>query len=217
LDEVLAVGDESFQRKCLDIFENYKTTKQTIVLVTHEMETVKRFCNRALLINDGNLIDQGDPQRIADEYSRLNQDQSDKQAPAIKHDNTSDLKINLRDASGKEAKRFNYGDTLKIDLKWPKGKQVKNAGAAIYAPLGECVYATNTFIDKKEIKGNSISLSLELKLGSGKYYIIAGTFLDRPEQKVDFVTHGPELVINNEKAIGGEGITRLKHNWEQVK
>ena len=46
-DEVLAVGDEAFQRKCIDIFEQYKASGQTVVLVTHDMETVKKFCNRA--------------------------------------------------------------------------------------------------------------------------------------------------------------------------
>jgi len=213
LDEVLAVGDESFQRKCLDVFENYKNVKQTVVLVTHDMETVRRFCSQALLIDDGNIIDCGDPHKVAEEYSRLNQEKIDQQRPLIKSDKNNDLDISLLDATGKEAKRFDYGDSMHIKLSWPQSKQVQNAGVSIYTTIGECVYATNTFVDKQPISGQSAIMEVRLKIGAGKYYIMAGTFLDQPEKKVDFVTRGPEFTMNAEKIIKGEGITRLNHTW----
>src|SRR5207253_7614172 len=64
IDEVLAVGDEAFQRKCLDIFEQYKSSGQTVVLVTHDMDTVRKYCNRAMLIDAGKVIDMGDPRVV---------------------------------------------------------------------------------------------------------------------------------------------------------
>ncbi|MGB4967010.1 MAG: ABC transporter ATP-binding protein, partial [Candidatus Saccharimonadales bacterium] len=60
LDEVLAVGDEAFQKKCISVFENYKAAKRTVVLVTHDMGMVERFCNRALLIDNGTINAIGD-------------------------------------------------------------------------------------------------------------------------------------------------------------
>jgi len=71
-DEVLAVGDEAFQRKCLNIFDQYKTDGQTVILVTHDMGTVRRFCNRAVLIDCGKVVDIGKPDKVASEYSQLN-------------------------------------------------------------------------------------------------------------------------------------------------
>ena len=71
-DEVLAVGDEAFQQKCIDVFEKYKADKQTVILVTHDMDTVKKFCNKAILINKGKIIESGNPRRVADIYSQLN-------------------------------------------------------------------------------------------------------------------------------------------------
>ena len=68
-DEVLAVGDEAFQSKCLDIFEKYKAAKQTVVLVTHNMETVRRFCNRAMLLDNGKILEIGDPRKVSRKYS----------------------------------------------------------------------------------------------------------------------------------------------------
>ncbi|MEI7689562.1 MAG: ABC transporter ATP-binding protein [Candidatus Saccharibacteria bacterium] len=72
-DEVLAVGDEAFQRKCLNIFEQYRQEGQTVILVTHDMSTVRRFCNRVVLIDCGKVVDIGGPDKVASEYSRLNQ------------------------------------------------------------------------------------------------------------------------------------------------
>ena len=70
LDEVLAVGDAAFQQKCNDYFASLKGN-QTVILVTHSMENVRKFCDRAILIEDGRIIDDGDPKKIAEEYLNL--------------------------------------------------------------------------------------------------------------------------------------------------
>lgn len=71
LDEVLAVGDEAFQRKCNDYFYKSKKEGKTVILVTHSMESVRQFCSRAVLINDGVVEAEGDPDKVADQYSKL--------------------------------------------------------------------------------------------------------------------------------------------------
>ena len=69
-DEVLAVGDEAFQRKCNDYFDLIKKDKsKTVILVTHSMDAVKRYCNRALLIEDGTIKHMGSPSDVANQYS----------------------------------------------------------------------------------------------------------------------------------------------------
>lgn len=75
LDEVLAVGDEAFQRKCADFFDQIKQDKsKTVILVTHDMSAVKKYCNRAILIKDGEIIVKGSPEDAANEYSMENLD-----------------------------------------------------------------------------------------------------------------------------------------------
>ena len=71
LDEVLAVGDAAFQKKCEDYFKNLKENHQTVILVTHSMENVRRFCTRAILIDDGKIVKDGKPDKIADAYLKL--------------------------------------------------------------------------------------------------------------------------------------------------
>lgn len=70
LDEVLAVGDAAFQEKCQQYFESLHGN-QTVVLVTHSMENVRKFCDRAILIDKGKITCEGDPEKVAAEYMRL--------------------------------------------------------------------------------------------------------------------------------------------------
>lgn len=69
LDEVLAVGDEAFQKKCQNYFFEAKRLKKTVILVTHSMPDVRRYCDRAMLIQDGKVAKIGDPDAVADAYS----------------------------------------------------------------------------------------------------------------------------------------------------
>lgn len=71
LDEVLAVGDAAFQQKCSDYFNSLKDRNQTVILVTHSMENVRKFCTRAILIDNGLIVKEGDPNKIADAYTKL--------------------------------------------------------------------------------------------------------------------------------------------------
>ena len=69
LDEVLAVGDEAFQRKCNDYFQERKKSGKTTILVTHDMGAVKKYCNKAVLIENGLVKAIGDPFDVSDQYS----------------------------------------------------------------------------------------------------------------------------------------------------
>ncbi|MBI2220465.1 MAG: ABC transporter ATP-binding protein [Acidobacteria bacterium] len=70
VDEVLAVGDEGFTHKCLDKFAEFKRRGRTILLVTHSLNLVERFCDEALWLDAGAVRAQGDPRRVVDSYIR---------------------------------------------------------------------------------------------------------------------------------------------------
>ena len=70
LDEVLAVGDAAFQQKCSDYFAAIKG-KQTVILVTHDMDNVRKYCNRAILIEDGKIKLDSTPDKVANAYQKL--------------------------------------------------------------------------------------------------------------------------------------------------
>lgn len=68
VDEVLAVGDEGFTHKCLDKFSEFRRRGKTIMLVTHSLGVVERFCDEALWLDGGRVRAQGDPKRVIDAY-----------------------------------------------------------------------------------------------------------------------------------------------------
>jgi ABC-type polysaccharide/polyol phosphate transport system ATPase subunit len=72
IDEVLAVGDAAFQQKCFDKFEAIRAGNRTVLLVTHAMDAVQRFCNRAMLIEHGRVVCSGDPETVSNRYLDLN-------------------------------------------------------------------------------------------------------------------------------------------------
>jgi ABC-type polysaccharide/polyol phosphate transport system ATPase subunit len=72
VDEVLAVGDANFQQKCFDVFHGLKDAGKTILFVTHDMGAVQRFCDRALLLERGEMRIIGEPDRVASHYVELN-------------------------------------------------------------------------------------------------------------------------------------------------
>jgi ABC-type polysaccharide/polyol phosphate transport system ATPase subunit len=72
VDEVLAVGDASFQQKCFEAFQRMKDAGKTILLVTHDMGLVERFCDRAMLIERGEVLRIGDPHTIGRLYNEVN-------------------------------------------------------------------------------------------------------------------------------------------------
>ena len=80
IDEVLAVGDAAFQQKCFEEFTRLHEAGRTILFVSHDMGAVERFCDRAMLIEQGGVVDIGEPAAIAREYNRLNFDREHTEA-----------------------------------------------------------------------------------------------------------------------------------------
>ena len=71
LDEVLAVGDAAFQKKCYEYFDSLRENKKTIILVSHGMGVIRQYCDKAILIEDGKVAFEGTADQVADEYLKL--------------------------------------------------------------------------------------------------------------------------------------------------
>jgi hypothetical protein len=72
IDEVLAVGDAAFSQKCFDEFGRIRRSGATVLLVTHDMSAVQRFCDRAMVMEHGKVVQVGDVDAVADKYLQLN-------------------------------------------------------------------------------------------------------------------------------------------------
>lgn len=122
LDEVLAVGDEAFQRKCNDYFLERKKSGLTTILVTHDMNAVKKYCNKAVLIEDGLIKVSGNVDKVANQYSldnlkRLKAAQEDSSEEVEEF--VSDLKVNLLSpvqTTPEQSVKFEISYTVKQDI-----------------------------------------------------------------------------------------------------
>jgi ABC-2 type transport system ATP-binding protein len=115
IDEVLAVGDASFQQKCNDAFMDMKAKGKTIVLVTHAMSTVESFCDRAMLISDGKVLSLGDPGEVSRDYLRLNFEGGTSTAQTTQGgDDLRFDRIWLEDPAGEEIANVESGEEIRL-------------------------------------------------------------------------------------------------------
>jgi ABC-type polysaccharide/polyol phosphate transport system ATPase subunit len=117
IDEVLAVGDAAFAQKCMDVFHERRDAGKTIVLVTHDMETVRTMCHRAMLLHDGAVQFTGDPEDAAVRYLRLNFAQRDASGRLTVPDfNVEIAHARLLGPAGEAVEQLEPGAPLALDV-----------------------------------------------------------------------------------------------------
>ena len=214
LDEVLAVGDEAFQKKCYAYFDKLKREKRTVILVTHDMSAVERFCNKAVFIEDGKVKMIGKPYRIAAAYSRSNI-KSYNESEGLDEQISDDFDITLRGSDGNEQTVYEYNETMIVELEWQQ-TEVKHVGAAIFRENGEYVYGPNTYQEKVKITGkNRATYTVQLNLNEGSYFIKAGLMGADDTKTIAFTEEGPHFSVQRDYDHGRwGGVTKLKHTWK---
>lgn len=214
LDEVLAVGDEAFQKKCYAYFDKLKREKRTVILVTHDMSAVERFCNKAVFIEDGKVKMIGKPYRIAAAYSRSNI-KSYNESEGLDEQISDDFDITLRGSDGNEQTVYEYNETMTVELEWQQ-TGVKHVGVAIFRENGEYVYGPNTYQEKVKIADkNRAVYTVQLNLNEGSYFIKAGLMGADDTKTIAFTEEGPHFSVQRDYDHGRwGGVTKLKHTWE---
>jgi ABC-type polysaccharide/polyol phosphate transport system ATPase subunit len=175
VDEVLAVGDEAFTHKCLDKLAEFRRRGRTVLLVTHQLEMVTRFCDEALWLHGGVAREQGDPKRVVDAYltevaagesrSLARADEIRARSGEILVESPADMSragegrwgtreveivgVDLLDAGGNVTHVFQSGERAEIRLRLRAVKLVDDVvvGIGIFNAEGTCCYGTNTHIE----------------------------------------------------------------------
>lgn len=153
IDEVLAVGDAAFQRKCFEVFKDIKRQRKTVIFVTHDMGAVQEYCDRAMLINDGVVVKTGRSDEIASLYTELNykslKNEEVVEANDDKYTKAQIVKVYSKNGSSKSS-RFKVGESISINFeaKFKETIQDLVAGVTVKDMTGRPVFATNTQVAK---------------------------------------------------------------------
>ena len=185
IDEVLAVGDTSFQQKCADAFHEMKAKGKTIVLVTHEMQTVEDYCHRAMLISDGLIQQIGDPGEIGREYLRLNFERESESAagPTAESEEVELVDAHLEDADGTRLDRLEHGEPIRIRLELEVKRDLPGLDVGFIVVNADGVGVFNFGIPVGEAEGEravvagqrvTVRAELENSLVAGRYFVHCG-------------------------------------------
>ena len=178
LDEVLAVGDANFQKKCFEVFDQFKKEGRTIILVTHDMNSVKRFCDRAILLSQGKIISQGNSKKVSDSYNFQNVEKK-----VIKESNFKNpIKINkitVTSPSQTSNNSFTPNDELKITLNCRALYSTSRPiiGITVSKVDGLKIFEVNTNMDRLDIstldKGDYLKVDFRIQniLTDGEYIV----------------------------------------------
>lgn len=180
IDEVLAVGDASFQKKCFEYFRQLKKNKKTVVFVSHDMHAVQEYCDRAILIEKNKLVMEGAPYDIGNAYLRMFQEEDSVKREKITQKNT-DKRWGTGDYTIIEPKVDTFFSSKDEIINMSFGvKNTKNkkglviAGFTIKDAQNNPIFGTNSKILGKKINVGDVSrLSWQIPnvLNGGKYYI----------------------------------------------
>jgi ABC-type polysaccharide/polyol phosphate transport system ATPase subunit len=216
VDEVLAVGDQAFTHKCLDKFAEFKRRGRTVLIVTHSLDMVTRFCDEALWLDSGRARLQGEPERVVDAYLD-NVAKTDHAAPSPPISRDVEIEaVQLRGPEGGSSSTIASGSRLEIHAQVRARRPIADVlfGFHIINADGVRCFATNTAIDGLEparLEGDGIVTCvidrLDLLAGTYSLDVSVGrsdaTPLDQDHRSTFTVTSG----------VKDFGVFRPPHRW----
>jgi ABC-type polysaccharide/polyol phosphate transport system ATPase subunit len=270
MDEVLAVGDSNFQSKCLREFAKYKEQGKTVILVTHDIGTVQRYCDRAMLLRNGEVVKIGSAEEVGNEY--IYQNMSDEEKRIIKEQEQAKIKaekdmaqaqieaeklrgkaleeekarlevekqrqaeeqkrleeerknkvaeitnVEFLDKDGKVKNVFETGEdmSIRVYFKQRNKKDKLNFGLAIYNQENNCIFGTNTFINKIDtsqmVKDDYFTVSYKgMQLRTNTYYVQAGIWGEIVAVNFDYLGKSKTFeVFSRDQNIG---LVSINHDW----
>jgi ABC-2 type transport system ATP-binding protein len=202
VDEVLAVGDAAFAQRCMDVFQARRRAGRTLVLVTHDMSTVESLCDRAMLIDDGEVRYLGDPQEAAKRYFRVNfagayASRAPDPSGGVWDVNVSVVDARLEGAAGERVAAVEQGEPLGLEIVLEARRDLEAPVFAVhvYDEQGQLVFGFNRTLtragDEPDVvpAGRRVRLAgaVENPLAPGRYFV--NCYAARSREQGDIALH----------------------------
>jgi ABC-type polysaccharide/polyol phosphate transport system ATPase subunit len=237
IDEILAVGDEGFFQKCYDKLAAFRRRGKTIILVSHELSMVSRWCDTVVWIEDGRVRDQGIPQRVIDLYRQhvaaqeaevaigehLRLMEEVRQAPAGETANrwgsreVEIVSVKMLHPSGQERYVYQSGDPVRVIIHYRVHRPVPDTvfGIALMRSDGLWCYGTNTAVEDIALPALGEEGDVEILLE--RLDFVAGTYaLDVAVHALDGYPYDYHHGLHSftvKSDLQEIGVCRIPHSW----
>ncbi len=227
IDEVLAVGDALFQKKCFEYFTKLRRERRTVVFVSHDTESLLRFCDRGVLINNGNVVSLGNIEDVVDEYKQILM-QDDVRQAVVQGNHTSEVKRRVEILSYGTSndkgptKLFSYKEDIHIDIDFKIETEIESLNVAIgvynglYEDHADRVFGSSTQTEKINLGLNSSSTRLTISeplLRNGNYIIYIVVFGDSEAVPYDYKWEAIKFEVTGAPKLQSRGVIVSKHEW----
>ncbi|WNG36014.1 ABC transporter ATP-binding protein [Archangium violaceum] len=236
IDEILAVGDVHFTKKSFAKMNEFKQSGKTILLVTHDMHTVERWCDMAAWIDGGRIRKVGTPAEVVDEYRRavaLAEERSQSFVPpAMSPDGGALPEVNLtpqappveisavrlRDGRGAESEVVDTEDPLEVEIDFRTQGGVSDAGfeVSFTSKDGTQVYGTSTFVEGVQLP-SPLPLTGSLRFRLARLGFTAGAYsvlvMARRREGEGISGAGISRAFTVQSAVADWGLVRPPHQW----
>lgn len=228
MDEVLAVGDENFQSKCMREFTKHRDNGKTVVLVSHNVGLIQKYCDRAILLENSKIKKIGKPDVVGDYYLGENIKKQVKELNQIKKQKKEKgIFIDIRDvgtknSAGDTKTLFKIGDDITINLHYyikDKLPKVLNFAIGLRTQDGVLIFGYTTEFDYYSVKPrkgkNVLTLSLtNVDLLNGEYYINVTAYEDDIKNPLIFLQRVSYITIFTPGDLSRyNGLINIDHKW----
>ena len=214
IDEILAVGDESFQRKCLARISERMEAGATLVLVSHDPSAIERVCERVVVLDHGRVQFDGDVAEGLLFYHRLlgTEEGGSRSLRSGERATLEVLELELKDAEGRRRTAFRPGEPLRVDMTVGSGQWAERGVVALEVrdERGGLCFRTDTTLG--DVSGG-VAVSFEiprLNLLGGDYDVVAGAY-DQDAPPGGRLSRVARLSVA--RTMDGEGIADLRGSW----
>ncbi|MCM3747652.1 ABC transporter ATP-binding protein [Paenibacillus pasadenensis] len=232
VDEALAVGDLKFQIKCMEKFNELRSRGKTILFVSHDINSIKRYCHRAIWINEGLVVAQGHTETICDRYTDylkygtlevvLNEEKATEPVERVLTEDTIGYieSFVIKNAAGEEVDEISYGECLNVEVEFVMNKNNLHSivvGIAIHTIDNIYVSGLNTLLDQHEIKyelgSNRVRLIYnKIILLGGSYTFDVALFEANAHVPIDYKAKVKSFFVKSPYVA--EGLIAMEHHWE---
>jgi ABC-2 type transport system ATP-binding protein len=229
VDEVLAVGDQSFQEKCFDYFSEIKKSNKTVVFVTHDMSNVERFCDRVFVIDRKSEVNglYTIPEAVAI-YNQLNHEKVASQTDTDEVETSQKVErkregvwietVKLRDAHGRSSHKFTVGQPLEVEITIGSDPAFANeavvVGLAFHARDNTNIAGPNSRNHTFKASDKRLTFHIdEVAFNMGEYYLTVALFDGQVLKQYDLIDKGVQFFVNSKSTH--YGLTVLKDTWSK--